>query len=356
MKVFHCDACDQLVFFESVQCVQCQLTLGYAFDQGRMVSLEPQDEHRWRVASKTEDVSTYRLCRNYRDEQVCNWLVGEAEDTEYCASCRLTQTIPDLSVPGNRAAWGRLEAAKRRLIHQLARFNLPVVSQSESPETGLSFEFLADPPAGPRVITGHADGKITINLAESDDALREQRRISMHEPYRTLLGHMRHEVGHYYWDRLIRDTSLLQEFRQVFGDEREDYSEAMKRHYDNGAPGNWQQQFVSAYASMHAWEDWAETWAHFLHLTDTLETARDCGMILKPHRSQEPAFKPSKSTEVVASPFDHLINDWFSLTYVLNNLNRGMGLPDGYPFVLSPPAVEKLRFIHRVVASQASSA
>jgi len=351
MKVFHCDNCDQLVFFESIQCLKCGSTLGYAFDQGRMVALKPTPVDASAEAASDTTSPQYRLCRNYSVEQVCNWLLADTEAGDLCASCRLTLAAPDSNASEDRAAWGRMEAAKRRLVHQLAQLKLPLASQLEAPETGLAFEFLADPPEGPRVITGHADGKITINLAEANDAEREHRRVSLHEPYRTLLGHLRHEVGHYYWDRLIRDSARLQDFRDLFGDERMDYAESMQRHYDSGPPPDWQLSFVTAYASMHPWEDWAETWAHYLHLTDTLETARACGLALRPHRPDEPALKPTKVIEPSASLFDHMIEDWLSLTYILNNLNRGMGLPDGYPFVLSPPAIKKLRFIHETIAT-----
>jgi hypothetical protein len=47
--------------------------------------------------------------------------------------------------------------------------------------------------------------------------------------------------------------------------------------------------------------------------------------------------------------FDRILQNWLPLTYALNELNRGMGLPDLYPFVLSAPAIEKLRFVHEVL-------
>ena len=175
--------------------------------------------------------------------------------------------------------------------------------------------------------------------------------LRLHEPYRTLLGHFRHEVGHYYWDRLIKDSPRIDDFRVLFGDERQDYGQALQKHYDQGPRGDWQEQFVSAYASVHPWEDWAETWAHYLHMTDTLETASACGLTLRPRRDDEPTLKspPPTLSDTRFTAFDRLIDAWFPLTYVLNNLNRGLGLPDGYPFVLSPPAVEKLKFVHETL-------
>jgi hypothetical protein len=220
------------------------------------------------------------------------------------------------------------------------------------------FNFLADPvevtEETPAILTGHANGVITVNLAEADDAEREKRRLAMHEPYRTLLGHFRHEVGHYYWDRLIRDSGWLEPFRDLFGDDREDYGEALNRHYEQGPAADWPQRFVSAYASVHAWEDWAETWAHYLHITDTLETATACGMALRPNAPNARQVRPRFSLEDAESAsFDDMISDWFTMTYVLNSLNRGLGLKDLYPFVLSAPAVEKLRFVHRVCTEPA---
>jgi hypothetical protein len=193
---------------------------------------------------------------------------------------------------------------------------------------------------------------ITLNIAEADDAVREKRRFELGEPYRTLLGHFRHEIGHYYWDRLIKNSARIDGFRILFGDEREDYGKALERHYRQGAPADWQNRFVSAYASAHAWEDWAETWAHYLHMADTLETAIGCGLSLQPRRQDEPALTPDISTSAPRSaPFDALIERWAPLAYVLNNLNRGLGMPDAYPFVLPPVAIEKLRFVHETIMS-----
>jgi hypothetical protein len=200
-----------------------------------------------------------------------------------------------------------------------------------------------------RQCTGHADGIIRINIAEADDAEREQRRRSMHEPYRTLLGHLRHEIGHYYWDRLIQDTSRLEPFRITFGDERRDYAEALDTHYRQGAPTGWPEHFVSAYSSAHPWEDWAETWAHYLHMKDTIETAAACGLSLRPAHRRDQTLPLMAQSPDAPGTFDDLIKCWFPVTYVLNHLNRSMGLPDGYPFVLSIDAIEKLRFVHDTI-------
>jgi hypothetical protein len=234
---------------------------------------------------------------------------------------------------------------------------LPISNRVDDPERGLAFEFLADLPAKDGdeesalkpVLTGHSHGVITINIAEADDAEREKRRMQLHEPYRTLLGHFRHEVGHYYWDRLIKAGPQLQPFRELFGDEQIDYAQSLQNHYKNGPPADWQLQFVTAYASSHSWEDWAETWAHYLHMVDTLETAAACGLSLRPKRKDEPSIKSTPDPMTSRrQTFDDLIEHWFPLTYALNNLNRGLGQPDAYPFVLSKPAIEKLKFIHEL--------
>jgi hypothetical protein len=266
--------------------------------------------------------------------------------------------IPDLSVEGHHEAWHKLEVAKRRLLFGLIGLRLPVVDKSTDPSGGLAFEFLADPTdaAAPRVLTGHQDGVIRINIAEANDAQREQRRSILHEPYRTLLGHVRHEVGHYYWDRLVKGSERQEAFRLLFGDERRNYAEALQAYYQQGAPADWPQHYVSAYSSSHPWEDWAETWAHYLHMEDTLETAAACGLALRPRRRDEPSLsKMVESTSGVMESFERMIDNWFPVTYVLNNLNRGMGLPDAYPFVLSAAAIKKLHFVHETIAQHGRS-
>jgi hypothetical protein len=356
MKIFHCDHCRQLVFYENSRCVNCGHTLAYLPERAVIGSLEQASENLWRSPAGNEDGRMYRLCRNYNPANVCNWALVVDEPHALCRSCRLTRVIPDLSRPGHLEAWYRLEVAKRRLIYTLLDLSLPVVSKDVDPAQGLAFEFLADPTprvagAAP-VLTGHKDGVITINVAEADDAEREKRRHQMREPYRTLLGHFRHEIGHYYWERLVKDTDWITGFRLRYGDEREDYDQALERYYCQGGPADWPERFVSAYASSHPWEDWAETWAHYLHMTDTLETAVAWGLSLQPRGFDEPALNANLVLcGCRPASFDHMIESWFALTYVLNALNRGLGLQDAYPFILSTAAIDKLRFVHEVVAA-----
>lgn len=349
MKVFRCDHCGQLVFFENVRCVTCARTLAYLPDLGVVGSLESLGDGHWTSPIPRAGGRRYRLCRNYSDQDVCNWAVSADDSNPYCHSCRLTRVIPDLSQVGHKASWYKLEAAKRRLLYTLSALGLPVEGKADDPTGGLAFEFKADS-ADPPVLTGHADGVITVNIAEADDAERERRRTLLHEPYRTLLGHLRHESGHYYWNRLVRETDRLASCRDRFGDERLSYLDALARHHDAGPQADWPERFVSAYASSHPWEDWAETWAHYLHITDALETAAACGVSLRPPRPGDPEL-PAVPDPLGSGTegFDRLIASWFPLTYLLNNLNRGLGQPDAYPFVLSAPAVEKLRFVHDTI-------
>jgi hypothetical protein len=358
MKVFHCDHCGQLLFFENTRCLACGRTVAYLPDLSLMGSLEADRFYRgiWRSPLPAASARGYRLCRNYVEQQVCNWAIVNAGADALCASCRLTRVIPDLTRQGVHQAWYKLETAKRRLVYTLANAGLPLRNREEDPQGGLAFEFKADPPAGGEaVMTGHAGGVITINLAEADDAEREKRRTALHEPYRTLLGHMRHESGHYYWDRLIAGSDALFQARSIFGDERQDYSAALETHYRTGAPAGWQDRFVSSYATSHPWEDWAETWAHYLHIIDTLEMAAACGLSLRPRRSDEPSLSKMRTAEAsTRAPFDGLIDNWISVAYLLNNLNRGLGHPDSYPFVLGPPVINKLKFIHAQIGRVAT--
>ena len=350
MRIFHCDHCENLVFFENTHCLGCGHLLAFLPELMEIGSLDPAGDGIWQSPHPAAGGRTYRLCANYSGAQVCNWAVDATRDDTLCEACQLTTTIPDLTVEGHQTAWYKLELAKRRLVYTLLNLRLPIAPRSRDPR-GLAFEFLADAAEGqPPVMTGHAAGVITIALAEADDAERERRRTALREPYRTLLGHMRHESGHYYWERLIEGTDRLDAFRAQFGDERDDYATALQRHYADGPPADWQTRFVTAYAAAHPWEDWAETWAHYLHITDTLETAAACGVSIRPGRHDEPALpKVPETAGTPATSFDRLIASWYPLTYLLNNLNRGLGLADGYPFVLSPPAVEKLRFVHDTV-------
>jgi hypothetical protein len=284
---------------------------------------------------------------------VCNWLVPAGSADRYCVACRHNRTVPDLSRPQQVGEWWRLEQAKHRLFYSILRLGLPHPTKAEDAARGLAFDFLADPPGdGPKVMTGHDNGLITISLVEADDAEREKRRRAMGEPYRTLLGHFRHEVGHYYWDRLVRDGGRLDECRALFGDDREDYGDALKRHYAEGPPADWRERFVSAYATTHPWEDFAETWAHYLHVVDTLETAGALRLRVDARAAPEGSVAADVDFDAYeVADFGRIAAAWFPVALAVNSLNRSMGQPDLYPFVLAPAVVEKLAFVHRLVGA-----
>jgi len=351
MKTYAC-ACGELLFFENFACVSCRREVGFLPDTVCLSSFAPPDPQGLYAADAPEAKGKlYRKCANYRQHNVCNWMVPADDAKEaFCLSCRLDLVIPDLSVPANLPLWGEIEKAKRRLIYTALQLKLPLASRAEDPQGGLGFRFMADTlnPDGTvatKVVTEHNNGLITLNLSEADDSTREKMRTSMKEPYRTLLGHFRHESGHYYWDRLVRDSKFLEPFRARFGDERRDYNEAMQAYYAKGAPANWGEHFISAYATMHPWEDWAETWAHYLHVLDTLEVAADFGLVGKRVR-----IDPIAEGGVKAKPFALAMAKWAEMTIALNCLNRSMGLRDLYPFVLSEAVIEKLYFISEVIA------
>ncbi|KAA0576968.1 hypothetical protein FZ983_22440 [Azospirillum sp. B21] len=353
MKLFECQNCHQPLYFENTLCERCGYRLGYLPDVGTLSAIDPTDHDGvWSALATTEPL--YKFCAN-AELDACNWMLPADSADTHCAACRHNRTIPDLSDTANLTLWRKLELAKHHLFYTLTNLKLPLQTRIENPEEGLAFDFLSDT-VGPDgtvtpVMTGHANGLITINVAEADDAEREKRRTDMGEPYRTLLGHFRHEIGHYVWDRLVRDDpALLERFRALFGDEREDYGEALKRHYANGAPADWQANFVSSYATAHPWEDFAETWAHYLHIVDTLETARAFGLRIRPRISEgaelesEIDFNPHKARHI-----EDLIEPWLPLTYAVNSLNRSMGQPDLYPFILSAAVIEKLGFMNGMV-------
>jgi hypothetical protein len=347
MKIFECQNCLQPLYFENTRCENCGLSLGYLPGRETVTALKPYGEV-WRALADRR--GTYRYCAN-AIHNVCNWLVSTDSPEEFCAACRHNRIIPDLSEPGHLEHWRLIEIAKHRLIYTLLRLRLAAKTRAEDPG-GLTFDFLADvaapSPDVSSVMTGHADGVITINLAEADDAERERRRREMQEPYRTLLGHFRHEIAHYYWDRLVAGSAAkLDDFRQIFGDERADYGEALQRYYASGAPADWAWHFVTAYATAHPWEDFAETWAHYFHMVDTLETAGSFGLAVVPKASKGLATRIDFDAHGV--DMTRLIDAWIPLTFAANSMNRSMGLPDLYPFVLSARAIAKLTFVHSCI-------
>ncbi len=355
MKIFTCSACRHLAFFENSQCTRCGHQLAFLSDLGVLSALElaaPDDTGQSRAQiyvalDPAAQAVRYRLCNNYTTHGVCNWAIPEHDPNQFCRACQLNELIPDLSDPDARDSWQRMEVAKRRLIFTLMELGLPLETKQQNAQAGLAFAFKSDT-GGEKVLTGHCDGLVTINLKEADAPSREQTRVHLGERYRTLLGHFRHESGHYYWDRLIKDGPQLEAFRALFGNEQQDYGEAVKRHYASPRQ-DWTEQYVSSYATMHPWEDWAETWAHYLHILDTLETAQSFGLALKPQAVGGASSESVSARRVPLEDFEALVAAWVPLTVALNSLNRSMGLPDLYPFVLGDRVIEKLSFVHQIV-------
>jgi len=351
MKLFECQHCGQPLYFENIRCESCGRSLGYLPAAETISALE---EGKRGLRALAERKGRYRYCANSQFG-TCNWLVSVDSPEQFCAACRHNRMIPDLSLPENQANWRKIELAKHRLFYTLLKLRLPLQTKMEDPEHGLAFDFLAAPPlnsAPPNsapaepVMTGHDNGLITINLAEADDSERERMRRQMGEPYRTLLGHFRHEIAHYYWDRLVKDAPGIEAFRDLFGDEREDYGAALQRHYANWPTPDWQQHFVTSYASTHPWEDWAETWAHYFHMVDTLETASAFGMRVRPRVTKGADLSTAIDFDPHSAALDRIVDSWLPLTFAVNSINRSMGIADLYPFVLAPPVIVKLSFIH----------
>jgi len=321
VRVFRCDNCSAPVYFENRICGSCGFSIGLYPGDLSFHSLGPD--------------APYRFCANAAFDS-CNWLINAESGDRLCSACRHNRTIPDITLAENLNSWRNYELAKHRLLYSLVKLKLPLTDRAEDPEHGLAFDFLAETSGAP-VITGHENGVIVMNLKEADDSVRASQRLLLGERYRTLLGHLRHESGHYFWDRLVANSPHLDNFRELFGDERADYDEALRVHYSSGAPRNWQARFISAYASSHPWEDFAETWAHYFHIEDTLEMAASCGLsCLLGDRSGDSGFAGTMS-------------QWSALTIVMNSLNRCMGEADLYPFVPPPPALARLEFVHELL-------
>lgn len=349
MRLYKCQVCGQVLHFENTRCIKCEAILGYLPEQSVVTALEPVEGRDGEFDPRAAPGKPVRFCDNARHE-ACNWLVPAGSEERFCLACRHNRTIPDISDAVNLERWQKIEVAKHRAFYSFIRLGLPLKTRVEDPQHGLAFDFLADAPDTQKVMTGHDNGLITLALVEADDAERVKRRTAMGEPYRTLLGHFRHESGHHFWDLLVRDAGRLEECRAIFGDDSQDYGAALQRHYNEGAPADWQENFVSTYATAHPWEDFAETWAHYLHIVDTLEMARALGMGISPRVDRDGAleaevdFDPYRSTDIQA-----VMEAWVPLTVAVNSLNRSMGIADLYPFVLSAAVVRKLEFIQSLV-------
>jgi hypothetical protein len=331
MRDFLCPNCGQRLAFENSVCLNCGSNLGFDPQQRNFVLIDPD--------GKTLDRTfAQQMCANLH-LAACNWVVPVNDYTQLCLSCRLTRTRPSGGDATAMTAFAEAEAAKRRLVVELLELDLPIVGRDQNPNQGLAFDLLSS--RREQVFTGHDNGVITLNLAEGDDVHREQLRISMGEPYRTLLGHFRHEIGHYFFFVLIGTGPNLPEFKNLFGDPDLDYQEALDRHYSKGTPAGWEDDYVSSYATMHPAEDWAETFAHYLHIRDTVDTAASFGFA--PAGAALDRILPGEAG------FDRLIELWLPLSWALNMINRSMGHKDLYPFLLPPRVLDKMKLVHRAV-------
>jgi hypothetical protein len=342
MKLYTCGHCGNPLYFENTVCLNCKNTIGFDANQLSMITLTPQDNNTFSNVNRSKE--RYRFCDN-ASRGTCNWLIPKDDPAIFCKACALNRVIPSLSAPQNIQRWFRMEIAKHRLVYSLLELKLPVEAKQGDGVEGIAFDFKEDESPDEKVMTGHDDGTITINIDEADEAERVRHKLDLGERYRTLLGHFRHEIGHYYWDVLIKNDP--EAYRKIFGDEQRDYDEALEAYYKNGAPADWLDHFISPYASSHPWEDWAETWAHYLHMMDTLETAFSFGINIDPKKASDNDMKAKINQDpYTIDKFDTIIKMWLPLTFALNSLSRSMGHTDFYPFVISKPVIDKLRFIH----------
>ncbi len=342
MKLYTCSRCGTLVYFENSVCLNCSGDLGFDATSLDMFSVT---EHESGACVCEGQAKAVYFCANHV-YGTCNWLVSRRDD--FCTACALNRTIPSLS-SDNLIRWKQIEVAKHRLVYSLLRLKLPVKPKREDERTGIAFDFLADVSQENRVMTGHNNGVITLNIEEADEAERVRNKLDLGEKYRTLLGHFRHEVGHHYWNVLIADTQSHGPFRELFGDESQNYNDALRRYYEAGPGKEWSDNFISPYATSHPWEDWAETWAHYMHLMDTMETAYFFGIGIHPLKG-ESIHADLKEDPHSIDDFQAVFDKWLPLSFALTSLNRSMGHNDFYPFVIAPKVVKKLSFIHRILS------
>ncbi|MCW0219084.1 MAG: putative zinc-binding peptidase [Prosthecobacter sp.] len=342
MQRFTCD-CGNVLFFGSTICLKCGIEVGYDPQRGNMIQVVP--------------VHGVKRCANGTKYNVCNWVLPTTVKETLCQACRKNRTIPDLSTERNLMLWGRMEMAKRRLLYTLLRLGIRLPSKMENPQIGLAFDIISTL-SNPTVTTGHLNGVITVNLEEADDTYRQINRQQLGENSRTLLGHFRHESAHYLWQRCLSDLAwddpLRLAFRERFGDEWLDYASALSAHYQKGNPTGWEQNYITGYAASHPWEDWAETWAHYLQIVDGVETCESLGIqvqfialplvMLPGEAGTLPSMLPQDG--VADGEFLAWLQRWMCLSTVLNEISHSLGEQPLYPFVISVPVAQKLRLAH----------
>ena len=353
MRAFACPVCNNFTPFEADRCLTCHAGIG----------LHPPTMTMLAVADGTVIADGQRWIRCTQNSTLgCNWLVVEEEQEAHqrgrCLADSLIRREPDASDTIAREKLVPTAAALRRLVYQLLDIGLPI-DPFWRHDGGLAFDLVSSYSKGERVVIGHANGVITIDLVESLDAYRESLRVRLGEPYRTMLGHFRHEVGHYYQSVLVENGTGVERYltacRELFGDERASYAGALDHHYKFGAPEGWRETYISDYATMHPWEDFAECFAHYLHITDTIETSREAGMVLHADRLRFSAPRDVVPLDSYAdAPIEHMLFDWKWMSLFFNRVNTAMGKDPLYPFEIPPPVVAKLRFVHRVLRETAA--
>ena len=376
MKTFNCNCKDhQMLFFESKSCLACKRVVGVDDNFDKVEAYDLDENTGYYFKSTEEKKVSYQKCDNHADYTACNGMVNmdtfipvpDNEDEVLCFACRFNETIPDLSIVEHIPLWRKMEIAKRRAIYTLKSLSLPLENTIQNPQSGLSFDFIADSDVNDNfstkledqeiVFTGHDNGHITINIAEANDVVRASTKLAMREKYRTLLGHFRHELGHYYFNKLILVSPEKQELcKKYFGDDEIDYSKALKKYYKSGAPKNWNDDFISEYATMHPYEDWAETWAHYMHIIDTLETAKNFNITGSLNNKAvnneylgELTLPQNSCLFSSQTSINSILDTWMDFAIILNSLNRSMGMSDAYPFVLTQSIRTKLSFIHHAI-------
>lgn len=343
MKTFQCGNCDFPLFFENTVCENCGHLCGYLEEGRLMLTFDPSSSN----LIPDRKNKAFKYCKN-KAYNVCNWVLEKHDTSDYCKACKLNRTIPNLSDEENFKKWKELEVAKHRLIYQLQKIGLVLKSKTHH-DDGLAFDFI-EKEENSAIMTGHANGIITILLREADPVHREYMKKKLLEPYRTLIGHLRHETGHYFWEKIIsKHKDNLKDFREIFGDERLNYTEALQTYYKEGPSPNWQTSFISKYATSHPWEDWAETWAHYLHIMDMVETAHFFGLNIK-QRQNSKAQKNDKTFDpYTVNDFETIIQTGIPLSFAVNSFNRAMGMNDVYPFIINKGVIKKMNYIHNLL-------
>ena len=334
MQSFQCQ-CGNKLFFHSTHCLGCNRQTGFC-DFCRQTTSVDGDVNEVLTCNQPNCSADVVFCRNFEPHGVCNRLISakapattNEKHVGLCDFCKLTTVIPDLAIAGNAEKWRRLEKAKQRVLYALDTLGFPFRDDANSPFPAVRFEFKAD--GVEPVSTGHNNGCIVINIEEADSVKRELSRVQLGEPQRTLVGHFRHEMGHYFWSRLVNpNNQLLKQFRELYGDELSlEYGQAIDAYYRNGPAGVWQTNYVSAYATMHPWEDFAETFATYVDMCSVLNTANHFG-----------------TADVVFDDLDTMVESYSKIGVMANEFNRDMGLLDLVPEVFTSPVIEKLRFVH----------